>query len=283
MDGRSKARNGRARLPPGRRRERPFPGRIAVLNAVADHARDRRPDPTPYQQTPMGGDVGGADKVLFREALPADQHGDSTSRPSWRDGRPGDRRAPGSEGMQNAHSVPRGVRIEKTRVRARPGNRGHSEGSPALKLRGAKYRPAEKAANGAPLGAMLRRNGRSAPRGVRIEKTRVRAGPGNRDHSRSAALMGRGAKHRLGEKAANGAPLGAMLRENGRSVPRGARIEKTRVRARPGDRGHSGSPALKVRGAKHRRAEMAANPSSAAKARPTAAPRRTGQTKAGDW
>ena len=159
---------------------------------------------------------------------------------------------------ENARSVPRGVRIEKTRVRARPGNRGHSR-SAALMGRGAKHRRAVTAANGAAPGAMLRENGRSAPRGVRIEKTRVRARPGNRGHSGSAALMGRGAKHRHAVKAANGAAPGAMLRENGRSVPRGVRIEKTRVRAGPGNQGHSGNPALKVRGAKHRHAVKAAN------------------------
>ncbi len=37
---------------------------------------------------------------------------------------------------------------------------------------------------------MLREIGRSAQRGVRIEKTTVRAGPGNRGHSRSAASSG---------------------------------------------------------------------------------------------
>ena len=173
----------------------------------------------------------------------------------------------GAKVRENARSAPRGVRIGKTRVRARPGNRGHSR-SAALKVRGENNQRAEMSANAAPLGAMLRENARSAPKGVRIETTGVRARPGNRGHSGRAASKGRGANNLRAVKAANDAPLGAMLRENARSAPRGVRIETTGARARPGSRGHSGRAVSKGRGANNRRAEKAANHSSGAKARP---------------
>ena len=113
---------------------------------------------------------------------------------------------------------------------------------------------AAKAANDPPMGAKVPESGRSVPRGVHIGKTRARAWPGDRGHSRSAASTGRGAKDRRAEMAANYAPQGAARRESGRSVPRGVRIEKTRVLARAGNRGHPRSPASVDRDANIRRA-----------------------------
>ena len=107
--------------------------------------------------------------------------------------------------------------------------------------RGATVKPAKRVL----LGAMLRGKGRSVPRGDRIEKTTVQAGPGNRGHSRSEALTGRGAKHPRAEERRTTRGRERCSGRRAASVPRGVRIEKTTVRARPGNRGRFGKPGFK--------------------------------------
>ena len=103
-----------------------------------------------------------------------------------------------------------------------------------------------KAANDAPPGAKVQENARSVPRGVLssgLEKTRVRARPGNRGHSRSAASKGRGANNRRAQKAAGNAPPG--LRENAHSVPRGALSRKGEGASEAGKPRSFGKPGFK--------------------------------------
>ena len=129
-------------------------------------------------------------------------------------------------------------------VQARPGNPDQLR-SAALMDRGAKHPRAEELANDARPGAMLRGDGPSVPRGVRIEKTTVRARPGNRGHSGSPVSKGRGTKHPRAEELANDARPGAMLPGERPERAGGVRIEKTRAWARPGNRGLFGKPGFK--------------------------------------
>ncbi len=73
--------------------------------------RPQRPERRPFKERGTGEGRGGAERPKsFGKPFRRDKDGDSTSRPSWRGREAGERRAPGSEGPENARSVPRGVR-----------------------------------------------------------------------------------------------------------------------------------------------------------------------------
>ena len=217
-----------------------------------EDAQGPRPDRSPYRPRRNDESHGGAEKPKsFGKPFRRDRDGDLTSRPSWRDREAGEQRAPGNDAPGE-----RPTRPERRPYRQDEGAGGkpRSFGKPGFK--GPRR---ETSARGD--GGERRTAGSDAPgeRPTRPERRPYRQDEGrragNRGHSGSPASKVRGVKHRRAVTAANSAPLGAMLQENGRSVPRGVRIEKTKVRARVGSRGHSGSSALKGRGVKHRRAE----------------------------
>src|SRR5208337_1343339 len=243
----SKVRNGRALDSARVKAVIGLSGRIVALSAAAktlkgpariglltDNAGQARATAAPKGRSPSGSPSGGI-KTVIQQAV----HRGATVKAA-------NDAPPGTKVPVNARSVPIGLptrSAEQARATAGPKSPSPS-GSPfggIKRVRQAGHHGAAvKAGNDAPPGAKVPENARSVPRGVLsngLEQTRGRARPGNRGHSRSAALQGRGANSRRAQKAADSAPPGAG--ENAHSVPREVRLnglEKARVRARAGNR-----------------------------------------------